>query len=278
MTGRESSFDHVRMADLDRIMELVRAVAWPHRREDIAQFIRLGGGRIAQDEKGGRALATGLWWMFDDTLARIGLVIVAPEAQGRGIGRRLVETLLEDVSPRPIVLLATEAGLPLYEKLGFAAFDRSVQYQGNYTGDPIQDPRISRVAASAIAEISDIDAAAFGALRGDMLRDLAKTGSVAVLTENGQISGYAMARAFGRGTVIGPLVAATEDDALALFRTLARPGFVRIDCPADASTLIEYLQTAGLEDVGASPVMVRGGWTPPGGPARIFGLASHAFG
>ncbi|WP_193179565.1 GNAT family N-acetyltransferase [Nisaea sediminum] len=278
MTDREPSLDIVCMTDLDRIMELVRAVAWPHRREDIAQFIRLGGGRIARDEKEGHALATGLWWRFGDRLARIGLVIVAPEAQGRGIGRRLVETLLEDVSPRPIVLLATEAGLPLYEKLGFAAFDRSVQYQGAYRGTPIQDPRISRVADGTVDEIADFDAAAFGARRDDMLRDLAETGSTAILTENGQISGYAMSRTFGRGTVIGPLVAATEGDALALFRTLARPGFVRIDCPADASTLIEYLQTAGLEDVGASPVMARGGWTPPSGPARIFGLASHALG
>lgn len=278
MTGREHSLDVLSMTDLDGIMDLVRAVAWPHRREDIAQFIRLGGGRITRDGADGRPLATGLWWTFGDALARIGLVIVAPDAQGRGIGRKLVETLLEDVAPRPVVLLATEAGLPLYEKLGFTAFDRSVQYQGIYNGVPAQDPRISEATPSNLPYMAALDAAAFGAFRGDMLRDLTECGSAAVLTEDGRIKGYAIARAFGRGTVIGPLVAATERDALALFRAIARPGFVRIDCPADAATLIEHLKVAGLQDVGASPVMARGSWTPPTSEARVFGLASHAFG
>lgn len=278
MTAETLSLDYVSMSDLDQIMELVSAVGWPHRREDVAQFIRLGGGRIARDEVTGRPLAAGLWWTFGSELARIGLVIVAPQSQGRGTGRKLVETLLEDIAPRPVVLLATEAGLPLYEKLGFTAFDRSVQYQGPFSGTPVQDSRISAAGPGALADIAEFDASAFGAFRGDMLRDLAESGSAAILSEDGRITGYAMSRAFGRGTVIGPLVAATEEDALALFGFLARPGFVRIDCPADASALIGYLQAAGLEDVGASPVMVRGDWTAPAGQARVFGLASHAFG
>ncbi|WP_420404449.1 GNAT family N-acetyltransferase [Nisaea sp.] len=278
MTGDHVFFDRVSLADLDPIADLVRAVAWPHRREDVAQLIRLGGGRIARDEKHGRPLATGLWWTFGDVLARIGLVIVAPECQGRGVGRKLVERLLEDTAPRPVVLLATDAGLPLYEKLGFTTFDRFVQYQGTCNGDTVRDPRVSAASSRDIPEIAAFDAAAFGAGRGDLLRDLAVGGSAAVLTEGGRIKGYAISRAFGRGTVIGPLVAVSEGDALALFRALVRPGFVRIDCPAGASALIGHLKTAGLEDVGASPVMVRGDWTPPAGQARIFGLASHALG
>jgi len=278
VTGQNLSLDPVRMSDLDRIMDLVAAVAWPHRREDIAQFIRLGGGRIVRDGKDGGPLAAGLWWTFGDTLARIGLVIVAPQSQGRGVGRTLVETLLEDVAPRPVVLLATEAGLPLYEKLGFTAFERSVQYQGPYEGDPVHDPRISAVTPDRIGDIAEFDAAAFGAFRGDMLRDFARDGTTVALTEDGRITGYAMSRAFGRGTVIGPLAATSEQDALALFRAVARPGFVRVDCPADASLLIGHLEAAGLADVGASPVMMRGNWSPPGGPARIYGLASHALG
>ena len=107
---------------------------------------------------------------------------------------------------------------------------------------------------------------------------LAAAGEVSVLSENGTLTGYAMARSFGRGAVIGPIVAANEADAIALFRSLARPGFIRVDCPGDAGTLIGHLKNSGLANTGTSPVMVRGDWTGPTGPNRIYGLASHALG
>lgn len=273
------SFDPLDMADLDPINELVASVSWPHRREDIAQFIRLGGGRVVREQESGRVLGTGLYWVFGDALARIGLVIVSPECQGQGIGRRLMARLLDDSAERPIVLLATEAGKPLYESLGFTTFDRSQQFQGLYQGGVAErDLRISTVSQVDIERIAEMDLSAFGAPRASILRDLAQTGETAVLTEGGEIAGYAMARPFGRGTVIGPIVAETEGNAVALFHALARPGFVRVDCPASAGVLIEALIASGLRDAGVSAVMARGAWHPPSSAATVFGLASHALG
>ncbi|UUX50711.1 GNAT family N-acetyltransferase [Nisaea acidiphila] len=272
------SLDPVRMTDLDAIMDLVAGVSWPHRREDVAQFMRLGGGRLARDGTDGRPLAAGLYWTFGDELARIGLVIVAPECQGRGIGRKLVEQLLADVAPRPVVLLATEAGQPLYERLGFTTFDRSRQYQGTFTGQRADDPRIAPASCSDLGRIAEFDANAFGAVRRKTLEDLASAGHAVMMTEDGRLTGYAISRAFGRGNAIGPIVAGSEADAIALFRALARPGFVRVDCPEDATSLVAHLTGAGLADVGGSPVMSLGPWTPPAGQLRVYGLASHALG
>src|SRR5690242_21924931 len=106
----------VSMADLDRVAALAAAVRWPHRRADIAALIELGRGRLARAGDG-RTLGVGLWWPFGDTPARLGLVVVSPDSQRLGIGRRLVEQLLADAAPRSLMLLPTPAGRPLYETL-----------------------------------------------------------------------------------------------------------------------------------------------------------------
>src|SRR5260370_26753763 len=54
--------------------------------------------------------------------ARIGLMAVHPDAQRRGIGRAIMEHLLEWATGRgapPVLLDASPAGVPLYARLGF---------------------------------------------------------------------------------------------------------------------------------------------------------------
>ena len=47
-------------------------------------------------------------------------IAVYPEHQGKGIGRAIIEYLLED-SPRPLYLMCESSNGPLYEKFGFRA-------------------------------------------------------------------------------------------------------------------------------------------------------------
>ena len=58
-----------------------------------------------------------------------------------------------------------------------------------------------------------LDAAVFGIPRPAVLEHLLAVGRAFVLVENGRVVGYAIERAFGRGSVVGPVVAATEPDA-----------------------------------------------------------------
>jgi N-acetylglutamate synthase-like GNAT family acetyltransferase len=64
-------------------------------------------------------------------------IAVYPEHQGKGIGRAIIENLLQN-SPRPLYLMCESANGPLYEKFGF----REISY-----GEmPRYFQRISRVA------------------------------------------------------------------------------------------------------------------------------------
>jgi predicted N-acetyltransferase YhbS len=267
----------VSMADLDVVAALVAAVGWPHRRADIAALIELGRGRLASAGDD-RTFGVGLWWPFGDTAARLGLVVVSPDSQGLGIGRRLVERLLADAAPRSVMLLATPADRPVYERLGFAEIGAVSQHQGEYSGGRHSDPRIRMATSKDRSAVRRLDAAAFGVPRSAVLDHLLSVGRAFVLVDNGRVVGYAMERAFGRGSVVGPVVAATEPDAIALFNSAARPGFVRVDRPSDAVDFGRHLTACGLTPDSGSPAMLRGDWPASSAPQRIYALASHALG
>jgi GNAT superfamily N-acetyltransferase len=267
----------VSMADLDLVTALVAAVGWPHQRIDIAGLIELGRGRLARTGDG-RTLGVGLWWPFGDTAARLGLIVVSPDSQGFGIGRRLMERLLTDAAPRLVMLLATLAGRPLYERLGFVEVGAVSKHQGEYSGGRHSDPRIRVATSDDQPAVLCLDAAAFGVPRSAVLEHLMAVGRAFVLVENGGAVGYAIERSFGHGSVVGPVVAAAESDAITLFNAAARPGFVRVDRLSQATNFGRHLTTCGLTADGEFPVMMRGDWPASTGPQRIYALASHALG
>ena len=266
----------VSMADLDPVMALVAAVGWPHRRGDIAALIELGRGRLARAGDA-RPLGVGLWWPFGDTAARLGLIVVSPASQGLGIGRRLVERLLADAAARSVILLATPAGRPLYERLWFRRVGAVCQHQGEYSGGR---HRI-RGSAGRLPRI-DLPCCAWtrrrSVSRGGVLDHLLAVGRAFVLVENGTVVGYAIERTFGHGSVVGPVVAATEPDAIALFNAVARPGFVRVDRASEAANFGRHLTACGLTPDSELPAMLRGDWPAAAAAQRIYALASHALG
>lgn len=266
----------VEPTDLDAAHGLYTAIRWPHRRDDVAALIELGQGWITAE--GDTTLGIGLWWAFGERAARLGSVIVAPGAQGRGLGRRIMDALLADTGDRAVMLAATEAGKPLYEKLGFVVVGGVLQHQGHYVATPTSAAFVRDARETDFDAVVALDAAAFGTERKGALGSLLEAGHGFVVDRGNGIEGYAIDRDFGRGRVVGPIVATTEADAIALFDAAARPGFVRVDI-TEASPLLEaHLIARGLPRVDTEVTMRRGAWPPATGPARTFALASHALG
>ncbi|MDP3257519.1 GNAT family N-acetyltransferase [Bosea sp. (in: a-proteobacteria)] len=261
---------------------LARAVGWPHRVEDWAMAIGLGRGVVAT--VGEEVVATALWWPYGEDHATLGMIIVSPEHQGGGLGRRLMQALLAQTEGRSLLLNATVPGQPLYEKLGFVVYGAIRQYQGEVGADPILalvDGTTLRPAALAdLPVLEQLDQAATGLPRGRLLRAVLEAGEGTVLMRGGEVAGFSMVRRFGRGLVIGPVVAADLADARALLAhgLQARQGqFVRVDVD-DGSSLAEMVMAAGLKPVDSVNSMVRGSLPRPAGPVRRYTLASQALG
>jgi GNAT superfamily N-acetyltransferase len=265
-------------SDLGAVTELAGAVHWPHRPADIQLAMELGHAAIARIDGTDDLAGIAVWWAYGAGAARIGLVIVSPEHQGRGIGRRLMEQLFEDAGPRSFMLLTTEIGRPLYQRLGFRVVGETQRHQGVYAKPPTADPRIRAAARADHAAMLELDAGAMGADRAQLLKRLFESGRTLVISHEGRVTGYAVEHTFGLGAVVGPIVAASERDAVALFRAIAPPGFVRVDRPMSADLLGRHLTECGLTGDVASDVMLLGDWPPTSGPARIFAMAGHAWG
>jgi hypothetical protein len=113
-----------------------------------------------------------------------------------------------------------------------------------------------------------------------MLNRLIEVGDGYILSRDGIPRGYAISRLFGRGHVIGPVVAESTTDARALIEAALAPlgrVFVRIDT-STTSQLGEWLEDIGLEQVSDATTMVLGTQVPPTGPARMFSVANQSFG
>ena len=256
--------------DLAPAHALSSALGWPHRIEDWEFGLSLGQGVVAQRD--GKVVGTALCWEWGGDYATIGLVIVAPELQGRRVGNRVMQALLDRLAPRHALLHATEAGRGLYERLGFVAIGEVDQHQGLPSGIPEDKPRegdrLRPLEARDIDSLIAIDARGTGMMRPDLLHRAFAQERTVVLERGGEIAGFAVLRRFGRGQVIGPVAAPDQDGARVLIAECCRraEGFVRLDVHS-ASGLSPWLESMGLSRVSGGTVMVRGR-VPDRGPAH----------
>jgi len=280
-SSAETTLRPMHAGDLSAMHGLALQMSWPHRLEDCAQLLALGDGIVAVDATG-LTVGVGLRWSFGRDAGTIGLVLVAPERQGRGIGRALMEALIADSGSRALMLNATAEGLPLYEKLGFISTGLVRQHQGRRSAPPpAPDVPLRRAVPSDHVALCALDAAAFGADRSALIGSLLASGDAWLVDRAGQPAGFAILRAFGRGTIVGPVVASNEDEAIALVAAAAKaapPGVWRIDIPASAEGLATWLTTAGLPAIDTVTVMLRGSWPATWKGLQRYGLALQAWG
>ncbi|HKT62509.1 MAG TPA: GNAT family N-acetyltransferase [Burkholderia sp.] len=276
-------------ADVPAAHALSMALRWPFRAQDW-QFSADTSIAFAAEEHG-VVIGTAMCWKYGADRAAIGHVIVSSEHQGRGIGRALMEALLEELGPRITFLHATPAGQPLYEKLGFNVCGSLDQYQGN-VGRPaaVALPDGERLRAGTrddLGRFVELDTRASGLERDALLTALLTRGESVVLERDGEVAGFSVLRRFGRGYVIGPVVAPrssgdVQAKALVAHWLHGRENeFVRIDVPSGTS-LPDWLDAQGLKRVDTCSKMVRNAPAAAHGrgsdPAcGLYGLISQAM-
>ena len=259
---------------IDAALELSKAVYWPHRAQDWAMLLELGHGVVALE--GDTVVGTALGCGFGPDLAVVNMIIVEDSRQGKGLGRKLMEAVLpQNGSCR---LVATAEGLPLYEKLGFQATGEIMQFQGELTDVAPADGNIRPFTSADLDQVIALETGVYGGDRTALTTWLAAQAKLVVSTAaDGQITGYAAARDFGRGHVIGPVTAPDEETAKALIATAAQDlkgQFVRIDTCKDLG-LGPWIETMGLAHVGGGTAMQRGDGAAP---APRYALFSQALG
>jgi predicted N-acetyltransferase YhbS len=266
--------DHIEGA-----VALSRQENWPHRPQDWLMALQLSSGAVALDDQG-RVTGTILVTPYGADCAMINMVIVDRNVRGKGLGRRLMEQAFDLAGDRPLRLVATTDGMPLYQKLGFVPSGTILQHQGK-VAELAAPEGMEAAGADDLPEIKAMDRDAYDANREALIDALAERGQFAIIRHNGAIKAYAAIRPFGRGEVIGPVIAGNVEDAKALisFFATSRPGaFLRVDTDSRAG-IAGWLGEIGLAHVGGGVTMDR--------PSRkdaqqarpkVYALANQALG
>lgn len=262
---------------LEGALALSQQAQWPHRIEDWAMGLALSKGVAAVYQ--GRVLGTAMATLYGDDVATINMVIVDETMRGLGIGKRLMDFALNEARGRECRLVATQDGLPLYEKLGFRETHRIVQHQGQVSSIQ-QSEGVEWASTQDLTECLSLDRAACGMDRDNLLGYLAEHGRLAVIRREGRIFGFGAIRNFGRGEVAGPVVAENADDAKMLLSFLfaGKNGhFLRVDT-SEQTGFAPWLTELGLSHVGGGIAMVRDAKPRENAKFQTFALASQALG
>lgn len=281
--NEESGITYRRMTenDLPAAHGLSQAVRWPHRLEDWQFALRLGIGFVA--EQSGTLVGTGLCWKQGKGHASLGMIIVSPEQQGKGIGRELMNLVLEELGDRCTLLNATPAGQPLYERLGFNATGTIHQHQGTILQVlPVPLAAGERIRLADVndhATLAALASRAAGMLRTEVVTQLLNIAEGIVLERDGEPIGFSIMRRFGHGYAIGPIVTPDSERAKALIAHWADAydgSFVRVDVTG-TSGLSACLPDMGLAQVDTVVAMARNGVPPQDEAARQFAIVNQAL-
>jgi GNAT superfamily N-acetyltransferase len=261
-------------------LRLSQEMGWPYRLQDWEFAARAGQGLVL--ERAGEVFGTAMRWTYGEIYASVGMIIVTASSQGAGYGSRLFDGVLAASHGRNVLLNSTEEGLALYRRRGFTAWGTVHQHQGELTRAVAPDAGegIRPATPSDLAAIQALDERATGMPRPSMVAALADVGEVVILDRGGQVAGYAIARRWGRGTMIGPVAAESAEDAQRLILaqlSKLHEQFVRIDVYGEHG-LGDWLEGLGLERVNDVTAMVKGRRPVPDGPARMYALANQSFG
>lgn len=264
--------------------ELTVSVLWPHREGDLDLLINLGRGYIALDEIG-RPLGSAMHFPMGDDFATLGMMVTPPRLQAQGAGRWLLKRILRDCEGCDLRLNATRSGHRLYKSAGFV--DVGTIHQ--HTGIVGTVPRVHPVAGVELAMIvpqdgsavNDMDARAFGADRAKVLDALRAVSTGLIAKRSGQPCGFALMRRFGKGHVIGPLVAESEALAIQIAATLMRQAqgsYVRLDTPSAGQALRRFLTASEMGEFDTVTEMCLGRQRRATEGLVTFGLAAHSLG
>jgi hypothetical protein len=139
-----------------------------------------------------------------------------------------------------------------------------------------------------LAEIAALDLAAYRADRMPVLARLLNVSKGLALVRDGRIVAFSLCRRFGRGHVIGPVIAKNDEEAIAVTRPHVAEhagSFLRIDTRQQTGAFPQFLVQSGLPVYDTVTSMsLRRSWLdgdgaqPGDGGPLIYGLASQALG
>ncbi|TAK02522.1 MAG: GNAT family N-acetyltransferase [Chloroflexota bacterium] len=268
-------------ADVDPATAAILAADWGDRRTWFEFATSQPECRPVVAEIDGRLVGTGVG-TANGRVGWVGTIWVDPGHRGSGLGRALTQTVIDGLDAagcRTLVLVATDQGLPLYERMGFRLQTRYriLEAPGLGTAAPRSDSHVRAFAPADLAAIIDLDRTATGEDREHAIRRFATPETAKVLEVAGDVRGFVIRAPWGGGATIAPEIADAMRILDARRRASGPGGRVRVGLVEENVAGLAALQAAGLAPIWSAPRLARGDpldWHPD----WIWGQFNHAMG
>lgn len=269
------------------LIKLSGSIGWDYDEDEIGTI--MASGKIFGHKNSlGKIVSSAAIIPYDSEVASIGMVIVDKEYRGLGLGKEATQKCIDSVpNTVSIMLIATEEGKPLYEKMGFMAVNSVHKYLcNNYK----VAASISNISGIVIEDFKDIhfnevvkmDERAFGARRRSFLynRIIQSDNCIIVKDDKDQIIGYGAAILGPVNLILGPIVAPDIEVAALIMNSLAsrHQGKIRIDVPSGKEEFMILLKQRGFIKVSNPPIMIFNSDKMPPRDNTLFGIAAQVFG
>jgi GNAT superfamily N-acetyltransferase len=265
-----------RAADLEGALAANDAVGWTGRRVHFDYYSARDDCALLVAEADGEIVGTGGATIFPGAppIGWVHGIVVRPGQQRSGLGGRLTEAAIAWLRARSagaVLLLATDAGRPVYERIGFIAGERFGAFAWPAVFPDAGSPDAGMVTrpmqAADLPAAYALDYAATGQDRPGFIEAFASSGWVA--TRGADVAGYHLACPWGGG----PTIARDGAVGLALLRLAAtvRRTPRSLGLPEANAVAVQYLKTLGITaDRYATRMWL--GAPPPWRADMIFGV------
>lgn len=147
--------------------------------------------------------------MDGNEVSGIGPIVVRPDRQGRGIGRRLMRALMADVERRGYAHARLQQDAPnvrsmtLYATVGFAYVDTTVILEA----PPSKGHGITVAGWADVAGLAALCRQIYGIDRSLEIHDAIGGGQLLAAVRSGTLDGYLVPTVFGHGVAVDPTTA-----------------------------------------------------------------------
>ena len=202
-----------------------------------------------------------------DPIRGVGPITIAPAGQNVGVGRRLMEAVIERGKDAPGIRLLQDGfhmrSLCLYESLGFDVKEPVAVTRGEPRSAPVDGVEVRRMVDTDLDECSALCERVHGFTRTNELRDAARLSAAFVALRDGRITAYVS------NPMLWPMshgVGTSDDDMTALLLGAA----AQLDGPIAflvplRSPLFRWSISEGLRLVKPMNVMAMGDYAEPRG-------------
>ncbi|MFL0490069.1 GNAT family N-acetyltransferase [Bacillus sp. AFS054943] len=286
MIELEMRVERIRKEKIEDIVALSSYIGWDYNTEEIETIFNSGIVYGVWNEKE-ELIASAAIILYGENLASIGMVIVHPDYKGRGIGKIITDACIKSVSAHtPIMLIATDEGKPLYEKLGF----RAVSYVSKYICNSYNtnhkcagnEEYMMDYKEGDLEEIIKIDECAFGTNRKEFLkkRIMQSEQCTVVKDKEQKVLGYGLSVQTPENKIIGPVVAKNDEMAMDIVHYLAKwhKGKLRMDVPEGKANFMKSLEDFGFQKVNMPPIMMKNSNQLLKRNNELYSIAAQIFG